>query len=308
MARHSHALVAGLLVVSSLQFSAAQAPPSCQPVLPAVGCFDDSKGPHAVNVTLVDASSSLTVPMCVAICTSVGYPLVGLTSHTTPSPQATCYCGLSIDPGAVPAPGPQCNLPCPGGGGGNCGANYRLEVYNTTCSGPLPPPPPPQPALTGPACSQPESVGWGFCNKSLTIDERVQDLVSRLYIFELGPQLTARSAPPIPRLGIGVGYYMGLNFVHGITNPVTNGILCTASGKCPTIFPAGAALGASFNASAWHAMGDIGGTEMRALNNVNWRDVAGEERKWGDGGRTPGEGGIIYSRKEAHQHSVMTPG
>jgi hypothetical protein len=73
-------------------------------------------------------------------------------------------------------------------------------VYNVTCDGPLPPPP--GPPLTGIACSQPESVGWAFCDKTQPLEARVADLVSRITLWELGPQLTARQAPAIPRLGI----------------------------------------------------------------------------------------------------------
>lgn len=61
---------------------------------------------------------------------------------------------------------------------------------------------------------------------------------------------------------------------HGITNPVTGGVLCLPSGRCPTIWPAGAAQGASFNETAWNAMGHYGAVEMRALNNVNWGPAA----------------------------------
>ena len=98
------------------------------------------------------------------------------------------------------------------------------------------------------------------------------DLVARLTVYEYGPQLTARSAPAIPRLGL-TGYYWGLNMVHGITNPVTGGVLCIGD-KCPTIFPAGAGQGASFNATAWRVLGETASIEMRALNNLNWGPAA----------------------------------
>jgi hypothetical protein len=213
----------------------------------------------------------MTIDMCAEACTGAGYPLLGITGHTTPSPLSYCYCGLAISNGAVPAPAGDCNMPCPGGGGNApCGANERLSVYNTTCTPPLPPP---MPALSGVACSQPESTAWAFCNRSLPIDDRVNDLVSRLTLLEMGPQLTARQAPAIPRLGI-TSYYWGVNSIHGITNSVTGGVLCLPSGKCPTIWPEGPALGASFNETAWHTLGATTGVEMRAFNNVNWGPVA----------------------------------
>ena len=133
-------------------------------------------------------------------------------------------------------------------------------------------PPPPGPGLNGTACSQPESAAWAFCNRSLTVEERVADLVARLSLYEIGPQLTARHSPAIPRLGLPA-YYWGLNMVHGVTNPVDNGDLCVAE-RCVTIFPAGAAQGASFNATAWREMGRVAATEMRALNNIQWGPAA----------------------------------
>lgn len=138
------------------------------------------------------------------ICTGAQYPLFGMTGHTSPSPLAYCYCGSDIAGGAVLAPSGDCNMPCPGGGSGNCGGNYRMVVYNTTCNPPLPPP---GPSLNGTACSQPESVGWAFCNQSLPLNARVQDLVDRLTLAEMGGQLTARNTPAISRLGIPQFYW-----------------------------------------------------------------------------------------------------
>jgi len=242
---------------------------NCTPMLPPLGCFNDEAGPRALTISAGDAPS---VAACALACGAMGFRLSGLTGNSGPPPVAYCYCGSAVDPAAVRAPAGDCALPCPGGGpaGAPCGGNYRLSVYNSSCTGPMPPPP--GPPLNGTACSQPESVAFAFCNKSLTTEERVADLVARLTLFELGPQLTARHSPAIPRLGIP-SYYWGLNFVHGVTNAVDGGALCLGA-RCATIFPAGAALGASFNESAWRAMGVVGSTEMRALNNVNWGPAA----------------------------------
>ena len=239
----------------------------CVPVLPPLGCFDDAKGPHAVATAV---GAAVSVADCVQHCGQLGYRLSGLTGNAGPPAVAYCYCGAALDAAAVPAAAGDCSLPCPAGGAGACGGDYRLAVYNSSCTGPMPPPP--GPGLNGTACSQPESAAWAFCNRSLTVEERVADLVGRLTLYEIGPQLTARSSPAIPRLGIP-SYYWGLNMVHGITNPVDGGVLCLA-GKCVTIFPAGAAQGASWNATAWHEMGRVAATEMRALNNLQWGPAA----------------------------------
>jgi beta-D-xylosidase 4 len=257
------AAAAALLLISSRGALAGD----CTPVLPALGCFDDEKGPHAVAD---EVGSAASVAGCVQQCGQLGYRLSGLTGNAGPPAQVYCYCGSAVDGNAVPAPAGDCSLPCPAGGAGTCGGNYRLAVYNSSCTGPMPPPP--GPGLNGTACSQPESAAWAFCNKSLTVEERVADLVARLTLYEIGPQLTARSSPAIPRLGIP-SYYWGLNMVHGVTNPVDGGVLCVAE-KCVSIFPAGAAQGASWNATAWREMGRVAATEMRALNNLQWGPAA----------------------------------
>lgn len=208
-------------------------PPNCSPIYPPIGCFNDMLGPHALPL-LAFESDSMRVDECVNQCSILGYPLAGLTGHATPAPPAwACYCGgPGYAPGAAPAPASDCDAACPGGGQGPCGANNRLSVYNFTCTGPAPGPP-----LAGIACSQPESRAFQFCNKSLSIDARVADLVGQLSLYELGPQLTAREAPAIPRLGIP-SFYFGLNMIHGITNPVSGGAMCLPGGQCPTIWPA----------------------------------------------------------------------
>lgn len=54
---------------------------------------------------------------------------------------------------------------------------------------------------------------------------------------------------------------------------MTGGVLCIDD-KCPTIWPAGGAQGASWNESGWRALGHFGAMEMRALNNLQWGPVA----------------------------------
>lgn len=126
----------------------------------------------------------------------------------------------------------------------------------------------------GPACSQPEVRGLPFCDVTLSVEARAADLVGRLALEEIGPQLTARSSPAIPRLGIPA-FYWGTNTVHGINNAVTGGVLClNATGRCVTIWPAGPNFGATFNASLFRQLGQTTGVEMRALNNVQWGPAA----------------------------------
>ena len=54
------------------------------------------------------------------------------------------------------------------------------------------------------ACHLPGHTDYPFCNVSLTMEERVADLVSRIRPEEKAPLLTARESPlgGIPRLGL----------------------------------------------------------------------------------------------------------
>lgn len=255
-----------LLLVASLAQGAAAL--TCTATMPGQ-CYSDEAGPRALNVSLFSADST-SADICAQQCAQGGYPLAGVTGHTTPTPQYLCYCGLAIVPKAAPAPASDCSLPCPANASQPCGGMYRLSVYRAHCDGPLPPPP--TPLAPGPACSQPETRGLPFCNAALPFAARAADLVARITLAEIGPQLTARNSPAIPRLGIPP-FYWGVNNVHGITNGVS-GPLCTAGGKCATIWPSGPSLGATFNSTLFREMGHNTGVEMRAFNNIQWGPTA----------------------------------
>jgi hypothetical protein len=264
-----------LLLLSTaalLSSSASASLPICTPS--SQGCFDDTKGPRAVGISVPSDPASTSASSCSLLCALYGYSLAGLTSHLTPSPASFCYCGSSIAAGAAPAPAASCSQPCSGNASQTCGANNLLQLFNFSCSGPLPPAPV-GPALgNGTACSQPEVQGLPFCNASLSFEERASDLVGRIALVEIGPQLTARAAPAIPRLGIPP-FYFGTNAVHGITNAPFGGELCVPStGRCVTIWPSGPNLGASFNGSMFRVMGATTGIEARALGNIQWGPTA----------------------------------
>ncbi len=72
-----------------------------------------------------------------------------------------------------------------------------------------------QPATPAVACSDPVTRALPFCDVSLSFEARAADLVARFTLDELGPQLTARNAPAVPRLGLPPFYY-GTAFAHGL--------------------------------------------------------------------------------------------
>ena len=116
------------------------------------------------------------------------------------------------------------------------------------------------------ACVAPHDK-YPFCNPSLSMAARVDDLISRLKLEEKPYLLTARESPKgnISRLGIPE-YDWGGNCIHGVQSN------CAPDGRCPTSFPDPNALGAAFNRSAWRSLGRVIGVEMRAL----WLQNVGE--------------------------------
>ena len=116
------------------------------------------------------------------------------------------------------------------------------------------------------ACVPPHDK-YPFCNMSLSLSDRVDDLIDRLTLEEKPFLLTARESPRgnISRLGIPE-YDWGANCMHGVQSR------CTKEGRCATSFPNPNALGATFNSSLWHDIGHIIGLELRAL----WLQNVGE--------------------------------
>ena len=123
--------------------------------------------------------------------------------------------------------------------------------------------------LPGPntACRDPDAAAtFRFCDASLSLDERVSDLVPRVNVSEMASQLTARESSALDRLGIPA-YYWGTNALHSFREAS-----CIAgpggATVCPTAFPTPPNFGAAFNMSLARAMGASFGTELRALYNA----------------------------------------
>ena len=116
------------------------------------------------------------------------------------------------------------------------------------------------------ACVAPHDK-YDFCDATLPLNKRVDDLISRLTLDEKPTLLIARNSPNgnVSRLGIPE-YDWGGNCIHGVQSR------CSPDGRCPTSFPNPNALGASFNKSAWRGMGEVIGLELRSL----WLQGIGE--------------------------------
>ena len=238
--------------------------------------------PIRVVNTILDEGpvATMTVDRCAADCVSRGYYYAGLTGHVG---HYYCYCSCSLNPAAPPEPK---NSTCTALGGDGAMAAYGP----ITCSPAAPPSHkcgPPQPPLPpGPACSQAASHAFGFCNTSLSLEERVADLVGRLSVEEAGALLTARESPEIPRLGIPA-FYWGTNALHGV------------QWGNATSFPQTISLASTWNRTVWRLVGRVVGREMRALHNIgtpnvgltSWSPVINVQRdpRWGRSQETPSE-------------------
>ena len=228
------------------------APPSPRTCVPDfLGCFKEivpAPGvppiralPHQVG----RPSKDLTLASCATECGAQGYPFAGLDRNK--EGLTSCYCGCGLNEAAPTVPHAT-NISCTQ----EIGAMeaYHMPCANsTTCGGG------PAKLPAGRACSQAAAKAWRFCDTSLSLDERVTDLVDRITLEEAGPLLTARQSPEIPRLGIPA-FYWGTNAIHGIDY-----------GNA-TSFPQALNLGCTFNKTAARAVGRQIGREMRAFQNV----------------------------------------
>ena len=123
-------------------------------------------------------------------------------------------------------------------------------------------------AGTAASCADAPLSGLPYCDPALDAATRVADLVARLQPVEAAALLSV-SANGVPRLGVPP-----LRFgeaLHGVLSgcgaPHTDPATGYTSTGCPTSFPTGLALGATFNRSAFAAVGRAIGTEARALFN-----------------------------------------
>lgn len=135
---------------------------------------------------------------------------------------------------------------------------------------------------------------YPFQNPELTIEERVNDLVSRLTLEEKVAQML-NSAPAIPRLGIPS---------YDWWNEVLHGVARTPYGV--TVYPQAIGMAATFDTASLHRMADYSALEGRAIYNKAIRDGKSGQRyvgltywtpninifrdpRWGRGQETYGE-------------------
>ncbi|KAG9451582.1 hypothetical protein H6P81_011547 [Aristolochia fimbriata] len=143
--------------------------------------------------------------------------------------------------------------------------------------------------------SNPSTSSYGFCKQSLSFDDRVKDLISRLSVEEKIDQLVNRAAA-IPRLGIP-SYNWWSEALHGITG-FGGGVNFGGPIRAATSFPQVIHTAASFNPNLWYRIGQAIGVEARAFYNTGqaggltfWAPNINifRDPRWGRGQETPGE-------------------
>ncbi|XP_062098606.1 probable beta-D-xylosidase 7 [Humulus lupulus] len=150
--------------------------------------------------------------------------------------------------------------------------------------------------------ANPSTKSLPFCQTDLPISRRVQDLVSRLTLDEKISQLV-NSAPSIPRLGIPA-YEWWSEALHGVAN-AGPGVKFDGPIHSATSFPQVILTAASFDANLWYRIGQVIGTEARAVYNAGeakgmtfWAPNINIYRdpRWGRGQETPGEDPLVTGK------------
>ncbi len=144
-----------------------------------------------------------------------------------------------------------------------------------------------------------DSLAYPFRDVSLTVEQRVNDLVSRMTVQEEIGQMQY-DASAIPRLGIP-SYNWWNECLHGVAR---NGIA--------TVFPQAIGMAATFDPDLIHAEADVISTEARAKHNEALREEKRgiytgltfwspninifRDPRWGRGQETYGEDPYLTSR------------
>ncbi|XP_060193376.1 probable beta-D-xylosidase 7 [Lycium barbarum] len=154
------------------------------------------------------------------------------------------------------------------------------------------------------SCDSSNSItsSFPFCNKSLTITQRVHDLVSRLTVDEKISQLV-NTAPEIPRLGISA-YQWWSEGLHGVSKS-GRGTTFNGTVKGATQFPQIILTASTFDEHLWYRIAQAIGREARAVYNAGqlkgmtlWAPNVNifRDPRWGRGQETPGEDPMMVGK------------
>lgn len=149
------------------------------------------------------------------------------------------------------------------------------------------------PSYTDGVCDNKEIAGLPFCDGSLSLDERVDDLVARIPLEEtfglLVNNASAMESVHLPPYG---WWSEGL---HGVA--LSPAVQFEAPTSFATSFPQVINLAGSFNRTLFYKVGEVISTEARAFYNAKhagltfWTPNVNifRDPRWGRGQETPGE-------------------
>jgi xylan 1,4-beta-xylosidase len=177
--------------------------------------------------------------------------------------------------------------------------SLALVVISSTA---LPLPPAPN------TCHEYPYSHYPYCDSTLSIPERVKDLLSRMTIEEK-ISMTATGNSGVPRLGVGsIDYSEGLHGVFAGCVPPGS----PDSTGCATAFPNPTGLAASFDRDLWRKIGFTIGQEGRAMHNAQKAGTLDSgtvgifffspdinlfrDPRWGRGQEVPGEDPTLTSQ------------
>ncbi|EGD75350.1 hypothetical protein PTSG_06426 [Salpingoeca rosetta] len=209
------------------------------------------------------AQTSMTREACATLCYTFNFSLSAVEYGYQ------CFCGTQAEfHRAVSAPSSDCNEPCTGASTEMCGAANRMNIIQANCSG--------KPLPTGHACLSAATKELPFCNASLSIGARLNDLIGRLSLQEkaglVGPDPVTS---PCAFLDYGVKRLDIPPYVQLVeTNTAVASACIISQDKCATTF-------IEAHRSWRSRQPSVISTEMRAFNNLNWHRGGGVLQKIG---------------------------
>ncbi|XP_072953486.1 probable beta-D-xylosidase 7 [Typha angustifolia] len=151
--------------------------------------------------------------------------------------------------------------------------------------------------------TNPFSSSFAFCQQSLPIDQRVENLIAHMSLVEKVSQLGDVS-PAIPRLGVPA-YKWWSESLHGVSNGGHGIHLDRGSIRAATSFPQVILTAASFDSLLWYRIGQAIAIEARGIYNKGqaegltlWSPNINifRDPRWGRGQETAGEDPMINSK------------
>ncbi|EGD81320.1 hypothetical protein PTSG_13176 [Salpingoeca rosetta] len=170
-----------------------------------------------------------------------------------------------------------------------CGAANRMNIIQANCSG--------KPVPTGHACLPAATKELPFCNSSLSICARLDDLIGRLSLHEkAGPIGPNPVTSPCAFLDYGVKRLDIPPYLHLVEMNTAVASACIISqDKCATTFIGPTGLGAA-----------VISTEMRAFNNLNWHRGGGVLQMIGLAGLRHVDAHLVETSRMAFNGNIST--